>query len=180
MAEHAAGVGREAGEEAEGLNRLEDSHAAAVEGPAAQPAGGADQFGVDGEVHDVGHPEPRVEQPGGQGQAGVRRHPGRGGVDQAIGAGQHRGERAGFGAPGPARTEPAAEVGRERRRPLAVEVHDGQQAGAEGQGRVRDRGARATRAEQHDLAGGRRRPGRARSSARIRTSRCCGPWPARP
>ena len=106
MAEHAARIGREAGEEAERLDRLEDSHAAAVEGPAAEAAGGADQFGVDGEVHDVGHPEPRLQQSGGQGQAGVRRHPGRGGVDQAIGAGQHRGERTGFSAPGPARTEP--------------------------------------------------------------------------
>jgi len=88
-------VGFEAGEEAEGFDGLMDGHEGAIEGGAAEGAGGAEEFGFEREVDDFRDPEGGAQERGGEGEAGMGGHAGGGGVDEAVGGGEGLGEVAG-------------------------------------------------------------------------------------
>ena len=174
VAQHPLGVGPHAGEQLERARGLEHGHAAAVERAAAGVARGAQQLGLQRPVDDLGDPQVGAQQRRVERRARMVGHPGRRRVD--------RGRRRARGAP--ASSAAAAErraarrsgrrAPRPARRPLVVGVDDGEVAGAERQGAVRDRRAGAARTEQHDVLGAARRRGRARSSAGTPASRCCG------
>ncbi len=77
-------------EQPEGLRRLVYGHAAAVERTTSNLPGDPQQLGFEGEIHDLGDPEICTKQRRRKGQTGVRRHPRRRRVDEAIGPAQRR------------------------------------------------------------------------------------------
>ena len=96
-AQHALGVGLDAGEEAEGVDGLEHGHAAAVEGAAADLFCGAQEFGFEREVDDFRDPMLGPQKRGGEGQAGMLRHARWCGVDQTVGVAHGVGEVCSLG-----------------------------------------------------------------------------------
>ncbi len=91
-----------------------------------------------------------MEQGGGQRQAGVGGHAGGGGVDDAVGLGQHRGQPVGGGTGGASGPEVPVQLGGEGGGPLGQRVDDGDLPGAQGERGVGDGRARAAGAELHD------------------------------
>jgi hypothetical protein len=75
------------GKEAEGSNRLKNSHAAAAHRTAAQGTGSSEQLRLKGEVDDICHPEGRVQKVRRQRHAGKLGHSERRRVDNTVGRG---------------------------------------------------------------------------------------------
>ena len=142
VAQHPLAVGRDAGEQLERAGGLHDRHPAAVERPAAELARVLEQLGLERAVDDLGHPQLRAQQLLGEREAGVRGHPGRRGVDQAVGVGELV-EVARDRAPSRSASAPRAASSTS----TITSSRD-----AELQRRVRDRRARAAGAEHDDLA----------------------------
>jgi hypothetical protein len=93
--QHSLGIGHHAAEQFERLHRLKHRHVAAIQGPAAQGAGVAQQFGFQREVNNLRDPQLRAQQSTGTGMPGSFHAHGCG-VHQAVGLGQ-----------APARSRPA-------------------------------------------------------------------------
>ena len=103
------------------------------------------------------------------GRAGVRGHADRGGVDQARGAARARPARPRRRASRtPRRADRSGSSDRPAPGPGLVGVDDQEPSRPEADQRVRDRGARAARAEQHDLVEVERRAARRGTRGRTR------------
>jgi hypothetical protein len=143
---HAQGIGLQAGEQFEGADGLAHGHGAAVHRAAACRARGAQQLGLQREIHDFGHPQAGMQQGARQRQAGQFVHACRRGVDEAGRACQ------GVIDPGHGQALPAIHAlhrGRELLRACRVLVHDAQLASPTLQHGVGDGRTGASRAQQH-------------------------------
>ena len=147
MTEHPLRVWRRAGEQAKGFGGLEHGHASAIEGATAEAACGLQQRCVQREVHDLRDPEVGAQPFDRERQAWVVRHAGRCSMDEALGV-RHGGFEIVDGE-GPFRPEAAAQIARELPSACSIGIEHPQNARAERENRVRDRGTRAARTEQH-------------------------------
>ena len=105
MGEHPPDIGWPPGEQAEGLGRLEDQHAASRQRLAATGTGTGQQFRLQRPVDDVRNPHLRPQQLLRQRHSGLRLHPNGGRVDQPVGVAHLCGQIAGVDWPYPVRRE---------------------------------------------------------------------------
>ena len=132
------------------MRGLEHRHQPTGQHRAAARSCGADQFGLQRPVDDVGDPQVGPQQSGGDRQPRMAPHARRGGVDQSVGARRPLRQVGQRVAGGPVGAEALAQRRGQCVRALLVGVEDGDRGRAHVEQGVPDRGTGPAGADQHD------------------------------